>query len=440
MVVLALVALLGATVWWLSGGDASSPSTRSEAPVIDPPPAVVSIAKSSEPAAESVDTVATAKPDDAIEVCGGQWLKVGADGEPAPAELDDMVARAVDDAGTTGLAAMTSGGSPAAQAAASYFRVGRADYNVIGAASCHSPACVALFESWRREGEGQREVLAQLGLNSDDPQIYAWAYRACRGASQGEGSCAALSAARWSQLDPANAEPWLAVAAEAQARKDPAALDDAMFHIASADRHDSGFGALAGQLADHVPSDDAHLLGSTTVLAQAARIERLQSTIGLEVARYCSEKELGDANRRETCERIAAVFAARSTTPVARMLGERLGRGLGWPSERVAAARLRREAEMAVEERRAERSEAEPLACGSLRAELDRMRDVARYGEAEFYRREMAASGKSIAELGAESRRRQDRLSAQIVQGAAAASSAAPAASAASGTNVALGR
>jgi hypothetical protein len=437
--------LIVAAAWWLSSSDSPSPlsASASESPQLVVAPVTASLSTSAGPVAESANALATTKADDEIEVCGGQWLKLGTDGQLPEAELAELMVRTMDEVSTMALAAMRSGGSPAAHAAASYFRVFRAEFGAHKTANCASPACVAVLESWQREGEGQREALAQLAASSDDPQTYAWAYHACRSASSGnEGSCLLLNAARWAQLDPANAEPWRAVAAEAHARKDRSALDDAMFHIASADRHDPGMGALAAQLLEHLPPDDAHLFGTTRLLAQASYFEGIRLVAWSETMQYCHDKELGDANRRETCERIAAVLASRSTALFSRAVGEILGKRVGWPVERIEAGRLRRDAERTIEARRAEQGEAEPLACGTLRAQVERMRGVARYGEVEFLRREVAATGKSVAELAAEGRRLQAPVSLELAgPGAAAlAASAAAVAVSASGTNVALGR
>ena len=119
-----------------------------------------------------------------------------------------MLTRATDEVASMALATMSSSGSPLAQAAARYLRAGRADVAATMGANCDSPACTAVWESWRRDGQGQREALAQLAQTSDDPQVYAWAYRACQGASsQAPGSCLAVTAARWAQLDPGTPNP-----------------------------------------------------------------------------------------------------------------------------------------------------------------------------------------------------------------------------------------
>ena len=177
-----------------------------------------------------------------------------------------------------------------------------------------------------------------------------------------------MTAARWAQLDSGNAEPWLAVAAEARAPKGlRAAFDDAMFHVASADRHDPGWGALSTEIIDHVPPDDANLVGSVGLLAQAAAIEALRLPAWSQTSQYCSEQELRDSNRREICERIATVLADRSDDLVgevrrrssgkARRLAAGTGRGGRLP------ARMPRRAVM---ERHAERARAELTTCGTL--------------------------------------------------------------------------
>jgi hypothetical protein len=433
-----MAALAFATWWYLRADDSlstpSAPLPGTPFPTVFPVEAATSVS----PAASAASSVAEVERPGAqteIQICGGRWLKLEPDGQPNEAAAAETFMRAMDEIGSMALASMTSSGSPQSQAAAQYFRVGRADVAGRARADCDTATCVGFTERWQTEGEGQRDALARLAQDAGDPQIYAWAYRTCQSAGRSpQGPCLSISAAQWVHLDPGNADPWLAVAAEARLRKDAAAFDDAMFHVANAERHDPGWGSLTAQLIDHVPPDDANLLGLMGLMTQAAGIDSLSLPAWGPASQYCSEKELADANRRETCGRMATMLAERSTTLIARSVGDSFGKRVGWSTERIEAATRLRDAERAVMDRRAGRTLVEPMACGNLRTEVDWMRNVARWGEVEAYRREVAAAGIPISELAAEARRGYAETAARVAREEAAASGAASgAASTASG-------
>lgn len=370
---------------------------------------------------------------DEIQVCGGRWVKLGPDGQPSQDELTAIQMGAMLEVGSSALAAMTSSGSLQAQAAASYFRSGRADLAVGMRARCGSAACAGAVDAWQAEGQGQRDALARLAQEANDSQIYAWAYRACQAVSgPPQGDCGAINASQWAHLDARNADPWLAAADEARFRKDPAALDDAMFHVANAERHDSGWWALAAQIMDHVPPDDANLLGTMGLVVQAIGLEATRGPGWQHAIQYCDAKELADSNRREICERMATVLAERSTTLLARSIGGALGKKVGWAAARIEGMVRQREAEEAVIRLQVERAQAEPVACGALRGELERVRNVARWGEVEAFRRDVVAAGKPVAELAADARRKHAEQVTQAKREEAAESAAASQATSAS--------
>src|SRR2546423_749514 len=73
-----------------------------------------------------------------------------------------------------------------------------------------------------------------------DARVYALAFHAC-GAGQGAQrapSCPLLSVDAWTRLDPDNAVPWLAAAAQAEQRQDSAGVAEAIRRAARAQRSD----------------------------------------------------------------------------------------------------------------------------------------------------------------------------------------------------------
>jgi len=403
--------------WWLlADGDAAkqgaSPAAV-EATAIPGPTSFAEVETRPEPAA-----VALAGGDDEIQLCGGHWVKAGPDGKPAEEALRAFTAKAYDEVSRGALSLMAASSSPRVQAAAHYYLAGQKRLEQ---------------EGRKAELDTHREALARMALVTDDAQVYAWAYQACRtDVTAVAGTCMQINAAQWARMDPDNAEPWLAVADEARRRRDDAALDDAMYHVAAAERHQSGWVVVAAIVADHAPQDERSIIGSEIAVGQAIGTEsHLASWQG--VFEYCGVKATADPNRRETCERVAALLVERSNTLVARSMGVGIGRRLGWSGERLNALADQRDAESMAERLRAgDPPQDDLMSCTAMRAHIERIRAVAEFGEIETLRRDVEASGQSVATLAAQSRRLQEadvrRFAAE--EAASAASAPLPAASA----------
>jgi hypothetical protein len=97
-----------------------------------------------------------------------------------------------------------------------------------------------------REVGPRVEQMVRLAVASTDPFVYAIAMEACRGRGpRDSGPCALLSPAQWVRLDPDNAVPWRALAAEAHEREEAQAEDMALQLAAHASRADVHAGRLA---------------------------------------------------------------------------------------------------------------------------------------------------------------------------------------------------
>lgn len=427
---LAGVALLvAASVLWFGSGEA--PPEASVAVVAESPPELPLLqqpvaAASAPKTVIAVETVGIAEE---VQVCGGRWVVLAPDGKPDEAALEAAMLKAIDQVGAAAVATMLASPSPRSRAAAHYFLAGRSTFARDGG-GCADEACKRLLDGWRAAAEGQRDALARIAQTTDDPQIYAWAYRTCRGAPAGRpDACQQVQAAQWARLDPDNAEPWLAVANEASVRKDAAALDDAMFHIAAATRNHSRWGALAAALVDRAAQADADLIGVQRVIVQAMGIESVDATGFVSLSGYCDARSLVEPNRRETCDRVATMLTDRSTTMLARDIGISMGRRLGWPADRLLSLSQQRDAGQQASLLRGSASTSDPLSCEALRAEIGNAREIAEFGEIEKVRRDVAASGKSVAQLAAGMRERTALAAGAAAIGMAAASAVTSAAS-----------
>jgi len=344
-------------------------------------------------------------------------------------EADAIADRQRDEAVQAMLAALETRSEPRARAAALYFRAARdrVDSVVIGACKERPGACSE--ERQRREGDSEAtEALARLAVSSSDPQVYAWAHRSCVEVPRASaGTCLMVNARQWARLDPANAAPWFAVAEEARSRKDAAGLDDAMFHVASAEVHDPGWGRATAEMIAAAPQASERAVGTWLAALTAISYESLSLPSFQDASRYCEARALANANRRDICDKIATLLADRSTTLLGRVSGIALGKRLDWPAARLAAAEQERDAAYALH-RRDEPQAGEPTRCANVRRDLAGFIEIGRLGEVEALKRRIAATGESLDALAAENRR-----FVGLIHEAEAARAAASAASTASG-------
>jgi hypothetical protein len=337
---------------------------------------------------------------------------------------DGLAARQRDEAVQAILATLNANPEPRARAAGLYFRAARDRLEGrVGDLCKERPDECAASEQRQRDARGSAEALARLAVDSADPQVYAWAYRSCAAAARDTaGSCQLINALQWARLDPGNGEPWFAVAREARSRRDGAGVDDAMFHVAAASVHDAGWGRLVEEMVKAASQEDRMLVGTWLASADAMSYETLDLSLP-DLSRYCDARALANANRRDTCEKIATVLVDRSTTLLGRSVGVALAKRLDWPPARLAAVDEESDATRAVESREALRR-TEPPSCSDIRSDLARLVDVGRLGEVEALRRRVARTGEPIAALADEGR--------QLARRAEAAGAAREAASPAS--------
>jgi hypothetical protein len=416
-----LLAAIAGGAWILYAAD-REPTTLVVVPPSAPPAAPTS---SPEPAsAPEAAIVATEAPPaaDEVQMCGGEWVKVGADGEVDKEAAEAFTKRAVDATRQATLMAMQASVDQRAQAAAHFFQMSVA-VNRAGADKLAQGADFTrtFFEAGP---DSHRDALVRLAEDSTDPQVYAWAYHACHRADPRTlGACQLINAEQWARLDPSNAAPWLILAGEADTRHDASGVDDAMYHVASAERLDSGWGRLTSAVVEHAPSDEEHLVGAIGLAVEAIGIDAATSFDYLTGSRYCNAKNEIDANRRETCERVAELFVDRSSTLLEKTIGAGMARRLGWPAERVQAIRKEQAALSGVSIHDAFQLETSHD-CADLRGLLGRFRDTGTMGEVASLQRAAAASGKSYEQLATDSRDEANELLKRLQRAQDAASAA----------------
>lgn len=308
--------------------------------------------------------------------CGGTPIPLVTNGVP---DFSKLAGADVERARQSLLADLRRSGDPWLSAAALFI-------DTLGARStpCAEASCAA--DDGRRISRDPLQplqALVRMAEASSDPRMQALAMSACRGVASTDTACGRLSVERWAQLDPANAVPWVFVAAGAQARNDTAALGQAMQRIAQATHSDSGWGRLPAALAAHVPPSDAALPAVMKLVNQVIGVQSTALVPSYQpLNAYCSEEALRDSARREQCDDIAQVLAMRSTALTDRVVGLGMARRLGWPAPRLDA--LQEEIDAVTKATAAEMpGGVEMLSCDGARRTLAHLVEVGRVGEME---------------------------------------------------------
>lgn len=315
------------------------------------------------PTPTSPPPAATASGRDEVEVCGAGWLPAAPDGlSPDPSALQ----QAVESAGDNILALMRSDSSEWVKASAE------------------------LLDAF------DLDTLARAAVSSQDPAIYALAFRECYG--RGQGACQLLGARRWAQLDPDNASPWVYLFSDAVARKDFGAQEEALYRIGAARYSRSGGTTVASAVLDAAPDDDTSRLVSSMMMDSAFGIEAaVVRPSDREIVAACSGDALKDANRAQACDAAAEQFAERSDDMLERQMGIRIGRQVGWSADR--ADRLQGEI-LAFEDAQLQwRRVFDGLDCADVDRRLDAARQYVLLGASAGVRAWVAGSGKSARDF-----------------------------------------
>ncbi len=171
------------------------------------------------------------------------------------------------------------------------------------------------------------EALVQDALAVPDARVYGLAYANCHpwiallipGAPPPAtpSSCARLSATRWAQLDPGNAEPWLWALDAAAKQGDAAAQREALDRMAASSRLDIHFFAGAAAVAGlQVPDADTTAQSMATMQALATPPAPFYA-----LTTRCRNRAGGDADLAATCSRIAEVMYEHSDSIIGLNIG-----------------------------------------------------------------------------------------------------------------------
>lgn len=260
------------------------------------------------------------------------------------------------------------------------------------------------------------QALVQLAEQTTDPIAYSLAHDAChriRGADRPT-ACAAISTARWAELEPDNGVPWLQIAAEARQRGDESATRDALARAAGAQRFDNHATDLMRPLVTPAARGAALLERSNLQAQVMGPVGGLIVPGGYHDGMlFCRAGE--EPARKALCDQLATQLVEKDTTLLGRAIGRAIGARAGWPAERVAALKDEHDAMMWMQMRDSPDPRA-MLSCDGLAAAERRLLDVMRRGEVGSLRQEMIRTGHTPAALAREYREHQARARESAAQ------------------------
>jgi hypothetical protein len=372
-----------------------------------PDPAAPSSGASSEDANGTLPpTVASGT--ELIEVCGVGWVApdasgaadraaVGADNDVLASQraLLDAVRRKDGDVGEAMATVLELQGAGRENAAGTPLQ---ALILCSAAPASSSIAACAGRDEDRQRAAALVERLAKRATATNEPRVYALAMQQCQWA-KGAGSCALLNVDQWARVDDGNALPWLYILQRARDRNDPAQVEEALHHIGAAARFEVASYAIAGRVADVAGATDVDVIAALLAAVDAVNIAASRIEPYAALNNVCKSASLADANRRQACERAAETLTDRSDSPMAVVAGAELGRGIGWPADRVDALRRLAYSSSAMDEANARAlGLAElPSSCGSARRMLASFSKKAKDGEVQAVRVWLASHGGAAA-------------------------------------------
>jgi len=205
-----------------------------------------------------------------------------------------------------------------------------------------TPLCdEQIAEAFARAATPSIEALAKLAINTQDPQVYVTAMRACRSiiVDSPPSICSSLTLDQWAQVDPDNAMVWMLQARAARMRKDMIGFEDALQRAAHAkffDRRPTPYGEILAKIDE--PSQPVRTLAVGRLADADARHDPGEFYSNFtNVMRHCGKQsELG---RRELCNDLAHVLLELSSDSLAVEVAAGFADN-GW-AERIAKARKR---------------------------------------------------------------------------------------------------
>lgn len=336
-----------------------------------------------------------------VELCGYGPILVRPGDDPYPkstlAAARKLLEQVVRD--------MSDSPDPRDRAAAAYYSAitRRAlDYQSLptrNPACFNDPACRQRFlaESQQVLAAAADEQASSVATIRDGP-AYATTWYLCQrvhGTDAMTGACTHVTAARWGELEPENAMPWIIEAGRAQRAGDSVSYEAAMSRAAAA-------------TSSNLHWFEIYRMASHPLLQkgdQATRLVALSDLVGMSAAlpfpglqhvmARCRAPALTDDHKRQ-CLSIASAMS-RGSTHLEASMGAGIGKAVGWSDADVAAIRDRSSAIYAANHTR--NPPMDMYSCNFLNTMNDVLPELAQLGEIGAGELAIKRSGKTQKEL-----------------------------------------
>jgi hypothetical protein len=268
-------------------------------------------------------------------------------------------------------------------------------------------AMLAIGGNTPEERVDRADRLARLASTSSDPIVYGLALRRCRQhRAESPAGCQMVTPSQWAALDPGNAAPWLMIAADARQQRNPMGEQEALYRASLASRVDEGQSWLPRLVAQATRGQAD--LGTALALERAWGTSASQPPVGgSELMQYCRGPVL-DAERHQRCESLVQLLWSHGTSLQDIALALRTAVAIHLPSDRIDAMTQERDALTQVAGTHSHALFGNgPADCDSLRSWQAWSAEVGDKGELAALRKQIAGSGRTIAQWSEE--RVQDR-------------------------------
>ena len=254
---------------------------------------------------------------------------------------------------------------------------------------CHSTnACSEKYdEIARNAAAGHLAALAKIASTTNNPDTYATAYYGCRGRK--DAACAAVTAARWSQLDPENAVAWIEVAAEASKQKNELASHAAMVKASQRKQYNKRVPAL-DMLLGTVDLSALSLLEQSTFLTQLQALNFVFPSY-INASQYCNPALTSAPERIAACANIATLVANQDQSLLGQLIALSIGEKAGWDAANVKAKKDEMRAYLYLPA--SDINPNDTLSCENAQRRISNAIDTFKLGELEAAKKRMRANG-----------------------------------------------
>lgn len=336
-----------------------------------------------------------------VELCGYGPIQAKLSEDPIPAAVRSSADKLLEQVAKR----MTGSADPEDQAVAAYYSaLSRRSKDFLNLQT-RNPACINdaacrerfLNESWQVLAAAANEQASRVATTRNGG-AYAMTWYLCQRVHPSDamaGACAHVTAARWGELEPENAMPWIIEAGRAHRAGDSVSYEVAMAKAGSA-------------TSSNLHWFDIYRMASDPLLQkgdQTTRLVALSDLVGISAAfpfpglqhlvARCKAPGLSEEHRRQ-CLTIASAMS-RGSTHMEAVLGAGIGKAVGWSDADVAAIRNKSSAVYAARHTRLHPMDF--YSCNALAMVSEMLPELAQLGELGAGELAIKRTGKSEKEL-----------------------------------------